>query len=142
MKLGNLPRSSLLTILIGGRFLFPSQSGYYLDETESRLPNNLQISEEATIGDVDLDGDMDIVVANFYTTLLSGQNRLLINDGSGYFVDESELRLPSGDDATFDIALLDVDGDGDLDYMAANTYAGGAPNGNNCLYLNNGSGHF
>jgi len=118
------------------------QTGYYLDETETRLPENLQLSIQATMGDVDLDGDMDIVVSNIYSLSRSGLNRLLINDGVGYFTDETESRLPFWEDNSFDVVLLDIDIDGDLDYMVANDYGNGAPDGKNRLYLNDGTGHF
>ncbi|MFQ6093779.1 MAG: FG-GAP-like repeat-containing protein, partial [bacterium] len=142
MKQRHLLHFCLFMMLMGERFLFSSQSGYYLDETESRLPENLQFSGQATMGDVDLDGDLDIVVANSYSLTLSSLNRLLINDGVGYFTDETESRFPFWEDNSGDVALLDIDGDGDLDYMAGNTLGNGAPDGKNRLYLNDGTGHF
>jgi len=82
------------------------------------------------LGDVDGDGDLDLVAGN------QGQaNRLYLNDGAGNPWDEA-----TGSDITTDahntytIALGDVDGDGDLDLVAGNW------NQANRLYLNNGTG--
>lgn len=137
-----LQRFCPTSVLIGVGFAFPFQGGYYLDETETRLPDNRQISVQATMGDVDLDGDLDIMVANVYTLSTSGQNRLLMNDGSGNFRDETDSRMPLFQDDTRDIVLLDVDGDGDLDCMTANAFNNAAPDWVNRLYLNDGTGHF
>lgn len=133
---------SRVSLLAGGVLIFAQETDYYLDETEIRLPENLQISVAATMGDVDSDGDMDIVVANVYTLFRSGQNRLLMNDGSGYFTDETESRLPFLEDDTRDVALLDIDGDGDLDCMTVNAFNNAAPDWVDRLYLNDGTGHF
>ncbi len=82
-----------------------------------------------TAGDVDGDGDMDLVLAN------NGQNDLILNDGKGGFVDGTAERLPVRTDVTQDVSLGDVDGDGDLDLLFGNE-------GPNRLLLNDGTGHF
>jgi hypothetical protein len=75
------------------------------------------------LGDVDGDGDPDLVLGN------SGQNRLYLNDGSGTFTDATTERMPTTNDSTGSVALGDVDGDGDLDLICGNE----TPNG---LFLN------
>ena len=84
-------------------------------------------------GDVDGDGDLDLVVANDYA-----QSQLLLNDGNGLFVDATAGRLvtPANNDAHA-IALADLDGDGDLDLVVGNEDFVG-----NRVYLNNGVGVF
>ncbi|KPK78922.1 MAG: hypothetical protein AMJ81_14390, partial [Phycisphaerae bacterium SM23_33] len=78
------------------------------------------------LGDVDSDGDLDLVAGNY------GQaNRLYLNDGSGAFAAGSDIT--SDAHATISVALGDVDGDGDLDLVAGNY------NQTNRLYLNNGT---
>ncbi len=69
------------------------------------------VSVDASIGDVDRDGDLDIVVSEF-----DGYWYQLTNDGTGNF---SAMRLPTmpfGQQRK--IELADLDGDGDLDAMS------------------------
>ncbi len=65
------------------------------------------------LGDVDLDGDVDILQSN--EILYDG---LLINDGFGIF-DFDPTLFPAVIEDTLDALLVDVDGDGDLDALSA-----------------------
>ncbi|MEM9723741.1 MAG: FG-GAP-like repeat-containing protein, partial [Bacteroidota bacterium] len=83
-------------------------------------------------GDIDGDGDKDIVVAN--GRHWPGQNRIFINNGSGIFTVERGLgNLRS---TTYATELADLDGDGDLDIAVGNDRA---PNN---IFLNDGTGIF
>ena len=77
---------------------------------------------EAWIND---DGFPDLIFGN------NGTNTILINQGDGRFVDESDLRWASINRTTQDIQLADVNGDGLLDIFEGNE------NGN-LLWLNRG----
>ena len=83
------------------------------------------------LGDVDGDGDLDMVFGN-----LVQQNRLYLNTGAGFYTDATAARMPAAVDNTNAVALGDVDGDGDLDMVVGN-YAE-----QNRLYLNDGTGTF
>ena len=83
-------------------------------------------------GDVDGDGDLDLLAANFNTEV-----SVLLNGGRGTFSSAPSVTM-SGD--IRHLALADVDGDGDLDLLAP-TYANGSGNLVG-VRLNDGSGQF
>ena len=106
-------------------------------EAVGALPVDLDPTTSLAVGDVDGDGDIDLVVGNGDDYYAYGrQNRLYLNDGNGVFSDVTSSRLPAVQDLTHDLALGDVDGDGDLDLVVANSYSP------NRLYLNDGAGVF
>ena len=89
-------------------------------------------SANASMGDLDGDGDLDIVLAK-------GRHdpyvdKVLLNDGKGHFVTSD---LGTAADRTYTAALADLDGDRDLDVVISND----APD-KKLLYLNDGKGRF
>ncbi len=86
-------------------------------------------------GDVDNDGDLDVVISGENSSGLPSTS-LYLNNGSGSYYPET-LNIPSYSSGTVDLA--DVDGDGDLDLLVTGT-TGFSPKSS--LYLNNGSGNF
>jgi len=85
-----------------------------------------------SVGDVDSDGDLDLVVAN--GRHWAGQNKVFLNDGRGSFQDER--KLSSNQSTTYSAALADLDGDGDLDVVVGNDRAA------SYVLVNDGSGQF
>jgi hypothetical protein len=67
------------------------------------------------VGDIDNDGFCDLYTSNF------GPKRLWRNMGDGTFIDvTSAAGVADGDKLGAGVAMLDADGDGDLDLYAAN----------------------
>jgi len=75
------------------------------------------ISGGIALGDLDRDGDLDALVANGFRSEGSQPTRLLWNDGSGRFADSGQELNPT---KGADLAVGDLDGDGDLDVFVAN----------------------
>lgn len=149
-----------LAILGGPESLFELRlftndgEGFFVDETEDRISLSLPYTIfNLTFEDVERDGDFDLLVSSLGKMIitnpqgvpidtLSGQNALLINDGEGYFADETENRMPQyDDDLTTKIRAEDVNGDEDVDIYVVNV-GFSWEQASNRLYLNDGQGFF
>ena len=110
--------------------------GGFVDESATRLPKLVEASIAASFGDIDRDGDPDLVVATLSATRL----RILINHG-GRFVDETSTRIAKLGLSFWsaDVDLGDLDGDGDLDLFAADAQWVG---GEDRWFVNDGKGKF
>ena len=100
------------------------------------IGSEVDVSTSLALGDVDGDGDLDLVVAN-----VGQSNKRYLNDGDGNFEVVGTAIGSETDDST-SLALGDVDGDGDLDLIVGNTDEVGAAGKVNRLYMNDGSGGF
>lgn len=108
------------------------------------------IPEAILTGDIDGDGDKDILSYDRYGSFLGSYFSVFVNQGDGTFTEETEARLPGQDfgprNANIPQAqLVDLDGDGHLDFIAKGWDWGADPNGGafvSWLYLNDGTGKF
>ena len=116
--------------------------GYFLDTTKSRFPARNDSTLCGVAGDVDGDGDLDLVFGcGDWSGRFGQQNKLWLNDGKGRFVDRSS-QLPRDSDITHGIALGDINGDGRLDIVCANGNAVRYSGAQNRVYLNQGNARF
>lgn len=102
----------------GQNFLWlndPEQPGHFIDATASHLPRESDQTQGLVLKDVDGDQDVDMVVGNEVPP-----NRLLINDGSGRFSDQSgRLDLPVSLH-TRQVLAFDATGEGRVDIVSCN----------------------
>ncbi|MBN1810662.1 MAG: VCBS repeat-containing protein [Anaerolineae bacterium] len=119
-----------LTLAAAGLFVFflvtsPAQADDFAFDTVYSFGGITEQTSSVTVGDVDGDGDLDVVAGN-----RGAQNQVYLNDGG---VSSSTA---FGDlDNTNSVALGDLNGDGVLDLVVGNT-------GQNLLYLNDGTSVF
>jgi hypothetical protein len=95
-------------------------------------------SFNAELCDLDHDGDLDILYDSAASGLTGHTSQVLINDGTGHFVDDTQARV-TGEARTDDNQLkcADIDNDGDYDLVVASL-----SNPTEKLLRNDGTGHF
>lgn len=108
-------------------------TGVFTDEGDTRLPDVTLATGSTRFGDLDDDGDLDIVAADH---VVSGDVLVLLNDGTGVFAELADaVPFNVGQDIN-DLDLLDVDRDFDLDLLT-NAHAG-----SDRIWINDGTGTF
>jgi len=151
LTLGDIDNDGDQDVLVGNedanRLLINNGNGFFEDQSSRRLPYRATPEEtrEVDVTDIDGDGDLDILYGNVAAFVENAvrQNRLLRNDGNGFFSDITGTHLPKDDNRCFGVAFLDIDRDGDADIMTGNTngdrFGGITPFS---VYLNDGKGKF
>lgn len=125
-----------ISLILISTISFTNQSGVilYTDVTASNFPIQAVTGPtmDAAAGDLDNDGDADIVLAREFAP-----NKILINNGSGQFTDGTLGNLPQFNYDSEDIGIADFNGDGFNDIVFASE-----DNAIHELYFNNGNGSF
>ncbi len=120
-----------------------AQPGFFDMESASRGLTEVLSSAGGQFGDLDGDGDLDLVISDAGASLLGGAGatpKLYLNDGAGFFTDVSgQLNAPTKV-AQQDVSLVDIDNDWDLDLLLLNRASNS--NGTHYLLLNDGTANF
>jgi hypothetical protein len=116
--------------------------GAFRDATATNLPQMPLSIGDVEPGDVDGDGDLDLVLTDWgpgnNMTNDGGRTHVWINDGTGRFTDETEKRMPAIlVRFSWDLELMDVDNDYDLDVAISCKRCNGS-----LLFRNDGTGTF
>ena len=118
-----------MRLFVGGavrqnRLLLGDGRGDFTDVTRDRLPDDEDLSMDGDFVDIDHDGDLDILTANFDDLAgrrASAPYRVYRNDGQGFFEEATKDVFPEGVLGNgLDIEAADFDGDGGIDlYLAS-----------------------
>ncbi|MCA8970458.1 MAG: VCBS repeat-containing protein [Planctomycetes bacterium] len=124
----------ILVTMAGRKLLLLNQgNGTFKDVSATNIPQTVISSTGIAVGDVDGDGDMDVVLTSAWT-----DNELWLNDGRGVFTDASVTNLPNARTlGSWDATFADVDGDKDLD-----VFFGNSNYKHQTLMINDGKGVF
>jgi len=148
IKARDVNGDGLTDILVGTTFqtqrrlFLGTGGGAFREATSTHLPQAVASVGDLEFGDVDLDGDLDVVLADWgpgnNMTNEGGRTRLWLNDGSGRFTDATDARMPATRIRfSWDLELVDTDNDADLDILISCKRCGGGS-----LFRNDGAGTF
>ncbi len=130
---GDVDRDGDLDVISGNAILqenklYLNAGGVGFVTTDVGFDADSDYTNSLALGDVDGDGDLDLIEGNYYTP-----SKLYFNDGSGSLL-VADKNISNY--VTRSVALADMDGDGDLDILEGNRFS---PNE---LYSNDGKGDF
>lgn len=148
IKARDLDGDGLTDIVVGttyqtqSRLYLGTGGGAFREVTASHLPQGPLSVGDLEMGDVDGDGDLDLVLADWGAgnnmTNDGGRTRLWLNDGRARFSDATRDSMPTTMIRfSWDIELVDVDNDYDLDLLVSCKRCG-----NSTLFRNDGMGAF
>jgi hypothetical protein len=131
-----VPRGAAARLLLSGVLLAPMPGARVVPlrtfDRMQLLETTRETSASVSLGDIDRDGDLDVILAKGRHWPL--QNMVLRNDGRAHFVAEP---LGSAADRTYTAALADLNGDGTLDLVVSND----RPDTKR-IFLGDATGHF
>lgn len=120
-----------------------AQPGFFDMESSARgFTENLS-SGGAQFGDLDDDGDLDVIICDSGSNYLGGSGarpRLFMNDGNGFFTEAAANLNAPIKRAHMDVQLVDLDGDWDVDFVGLNRASNSG--GTHYVMLNDGSASF
>jgi len=126
IKVRDINKDTIPDIIIGTTFQTQSQlyiglgNGEFRDVTSAQLPAVISSVGDLELGDVDDDGDLDIILADWGAgsnmNNAGGRTMLWLNDGNGSFSDVTQTQMPEIlIQFSWDLEFIDFDNDFDLD---------------------------
>lgn len=148
IKARDLNGDGYTDILVGttyqtqSRLYLGTGHGAFREVTATHVPQGPLSVGDLEFGDVDGDGDLDVVLADWgpghNMTNDGGRTRLWLNDGAARFTDATNGRMPATlVRFSWDLELVDVDNDYHLDVLVSCKRCG-----NSTLFRNDGRGVF
>lgn len=124
------------------RLMLGAGDGTFTDASETHLPAIAASVGDVEFGDADLDGDLDLLLADWGPgdpmENDGGRAMLWLNDGEGHFTDATAECMPETlVKFSWDAEFVDVDNDFDLDVVVSSKKSEGS-----FLYENDGTGHY
>ena len=122
-------------------YFLSQPDGTWLESSDTHLSHSNFVvwDHGAATGDIDNDGDMDVVITEINTWKNKTAFWCLMNDGTGFL-----KKRKCGGTFSFGLELADMDGDGDLDALVGaheNEYSSN-PSAVTGIVWNNGKGYF
>ena len=123
-------------------YFLSQPDGTWLESSDTHLSHSNFVvwDHGAATGDIDKDGDMDIVITEIHTWQNKTAFWCLMNDGTGFL-----KKRKCGGAFAFGLELADMDGDGDLDALVGaheKEYLDNAIPGITGIVWNDGIGNF
>jgi len=87
-------------------------SGFFTNVTATQFPVDIYNAQDVTMFDWEGDFDIDVIISG-----KGGGSRLYLNNGAGFFTNNSAPVAAVGTGNTYEIEWGDLDADGDLDGM-------------------------
>ena len=148
IKVRDINMDSIPDIIIGTTYQTQSQlylglgNGKFKNVTSTQLPQINSSVGDLELGDVDDDGDLDIVLSDWGAgsnmNNTGGRTMLWLNDGNGFFTDVTKLQMPDLlIQFSWDLEFFDFDNDFDLDLAISCKRCGTSR-----IFVNDGKGYY
>jgi hypothetical protein len=148
IKVRDINNDNIPDILIGTTFQTQTQlylgvgKSEFKNMTANQLPQMKLSIGDLELGDVDDDGDLDMILTDWGSGInvenAGGLTRLWLNDGKGKFTDVTETQMPQIlIQFSWDVEFIDFDNDFDLDIAVSCKRCGTSR-----LFVNDGKGKF
>ncbi|MEN2281871.1 VCBS repeat-containing protein [Algoriphagus sp. SE2] len=148
IKAQDLNKDGFVDLVIGNTFqtqselFLGSEKGKFIQVTDTNFPQKIASIGDLEFGDVDDDGDLDIILSDWGAGSNmennGGRTLLWLNDGNGKFEDVTTSQMPDIlIQFSWDLEFIDFDNDFDLDIAISCKRCGTSR-----IFENDGEGNF